>query len=327
MTLLVLAREELARLLTIDDHIAAAETAFRLLGEGKADLPPPLHIGADGGAFHAKGGALPLARRYVAIKVNGNFPGNPERFGLPTIQGAILLLDGERGSPLALMDSVGMTAARTAAATALAARHLARPNSATVTICGCGAQAHDQLAYLARILPLTRAHVWDLDEDRAEQFAGRMAADLGMAVSPAGDLGVAARESDVIVTCTTARDPFLRLEHVAPGTFVAAVGADNPDKQELGPALLANARLFTDLTAQCEHMGELHHAIRTGAVGTTHVAGELAELVCGRKAGRQSEDEIIIFDSTGIAVQDVAAAAIAYERALENGSGTAVALG
>ena len=116
MMVRVLGRRALAELLTVGDHLEAAESAFRLLGSGGATLPPPLHIEAIDGGFHAKGGALALGRHYAAVKVNGNFPANPERHGLPTVQGALLLFDGERGQPLALMDSIELTIARTAAA-------------------------------------------------------------------------------------------------------------------------------------------------------------------------------------------------------------------
>ena len=322
----LLTRGDVGRLLTIEDHLRAAETAFRSLGEGKAELPAPLHLAGIDGGFHAKAAALALERPYAAIKVNGNFPGNPARFGLPTIQGAILLFDAEKGSPLALLDSIEITLARTAAATALAARHLARGEARVATICGCGAQASAQLEYVAAILPLDKVHAWDQAPERARDFAEQAAHRFGLNVTPAGELRRATLESDVIVTCTTAREPFLGLRHLAAGTFVAAVGADHPEKQELEPELLAGALVYADSIDQCAVMGELHHAIREEWMSRDEVAGELAELVSGRKDGRTKAAEIIVFDSTGLAVQDVAASAMAYERAVETGVGLEVEL-
>jgi alanine dehydrogenase len=317
----LLTRGDISRLLTIEDHLRAAETAFRLLGEGKAELPAPLHLAGIGGGFHAKAAALALERPYAAVKINGNFPGNPARFGLPTIQGAILLFDAEKGSPLAVLDSIEITLARTAAATALAARHLARPESRVATICGCGAQAGAQLEHVASIMPLETVYAWDASPERARDFAERATRALGIEVVPAGELREATLQSDIIVTCTTAREPFLGLGDVAAGTFIAAVGADHPEKQEIEPELLAGALVYADSIEQCAVMGELHHAIAAEWLSRDEIGGELADLVTGRKIGRNNAAEIILFDSVGLAVQDVAAAAMAYERAVEGGAG------
>jgi ornithine cyclodeaminase/alanine dehydrogenase-like protein (mu-crystallin family) len=314
---LVLARRDIAELMAPSDWLGAVEAGFRAAAEGKAEAPPPMHLAGDGGGFHAKGASLTLGgRRYAALKLNGNFPGNEARFGLPTIQGAILLCDGGNGTLLAILDSIEVTLRRTAAATALAARHLARPDSATLLVCGCGAQGAAQAEALEAVLPLRRRLAWDRDAERA--------AALG---EPVEDLAAAARKADVIVTCTTAHAAFLGPDHVGPGTFVAAVGADAPDKSEIAPALLAKALLVTDVTDQCAAMGDLRHALAAGAVRREDVHAELAELVSGAKPGRTDDAQITLFDSTGTALQDVAAAAMIYARAVERGSGAGIELG
>ncbi len=302
---LLLTRGDIASLMAPDDWLGAAETAFRAAAEGRAHAPPPMHLPGDGGAFHAKGAGLRLDRLYVALKLNGNFPDNPGRHGLPTIQGAILLCDGASGSLLAILDSIEITLRRTAAATALAARHLARPDAATILICGCGAQGAAQLEALRRVLPLTRCLAWDRDPAKARAFPGE----------PVDDLAGAARRSDVIVACTSAREPWLEADFVRPGTFVAAVGADSPDKNELYPVLMAKALVVTDLTDQCAAMGDLRHALLAGAMRREDVHAELADLVSGARPGRTDAGQITLFDSTGTALQDVAAAALIYERA------------
>ena len=312
---LILSRGHVRALMDPVAWLEAVEQGFAAAGDQKAHSPPPMAIEGSGGTFHAKGASLQLDRPYVALKLNGNFPGNPERLGLPTIQGAILLCDGENGSLLAVMDSIEVTLRRTAAATALAAKFLARPQSRSILICGCGEQGAAQLAALRQALPLTSGFAWDRDSGKAEAFATQ-AAGAGIAMAAVTDLTEAARASDVIVTCTTARLPFLDASMVSPGTFVAAVGADSPDKNEVRPELMAKALVVADVLDQCVEFGDLRHAIHAGAMSRDDVHAELAELVGGRKPGRTGEDQIIIFDSTGTAVQDVASAAMIYRRAL-----------
>jgi ornithine cyclodeaminase/alanine dehydrogenase-like protein (mu-crystallin family) len=154
-----------------------------------------------------------------------------------------------------------------------------------------------------------------------------MGKELGLDVRGAPSLEDAVRGSEVCVTCTPSRHAFLMKDHVAPGTFVAAVGADHPDKQELDPQLLSSATVVVDVLDQCASSGDLHHALDAGAMRREDVHAELAEVVVGRRRGRRSRDEITVFDSTGTALEDVAAAIAVYERALTAGVGLAVALG
>jgi len=317
---LVLTRTEIAALMRPADWLAAAETAFRAAGEGRAEAPPPLAIHGARGTFHAKGAGLRGERAYVALKLNANFPDNPEKLGLPTIQGAILLCDGENGAVLAIMDSIEVTLRRTAAATALAARYLARPESAAILICGCGAQGAAQLEALRDVLPLAHCFAWDRDPGRASAFARTAGAQVS------DDLAGAALASDIIVTCTTSRQPFLDRSMVRAGTFIAAVGADSPEKSEIEPALMAKAKVVADVLDQCVAMGDLHHAIAAGCMTREAVHAELAGLVCGARPGRTSPDEITLFDSTGTGLQDVAAAAMIHERAAGDGDWPSVAL-
>jgi alanine dehydrogenase len=323
MTLL-LRHSDVVRLLPLPDCIEAVEEAFRLAGIGRAGQPGILGMPATGGGFHLKAATLPLRRTYFAAKLNANFPENPRRFGAPTIQGLVLLADGVRGDPLAVMDSMAITALRTGAATAVAARYLARRDSSVATICGCGTQGKIQLRSLCAVLPLHKAYAWDADADCARSFARMLANELGLRIEPIEDLAAAIARSDVCVTCTPSRKPFLCNADVRPGTFVAAVGADSADKQELEPALLARSTLVVDVLEQCATIGELHHALQAGLMTPQDVHAELGEVVAGRKRGRATEEEIVVFDSTGAALQDVAAAALVYERAVAEGIGTSM---
>ena len=321
---LLLTRAEIAGLMTPADYLTAVETGFRLSKQGRAPAPAPLHIPGVAGGFHAKGAALMGSRGLVALKFNANFPGNPGR-GLPTIQGVVLLCDAEDGRVLAIMDSIEITLRRTAAATALAARHLARPDASVLTVCGCGDQARAQAVALAATLPITQGLAWDIDADRAVAFAAEMSRALGLPFAATATLGDATLAADVIVTCTTARTPFLTAADVSSGTFVAAVGADSPDKNEIAPALMAGAKVVVDVLEQCLAMGDLRHAV-VAAMTPANVHADLGEVVTGVRPGRECRDEIVVFDSTGTAIQDVASAAAVYERALAEGVGREIML-
>jgi alanine dehydrogenase len=322
----ILSRRQVFELLSLHDCIAAVEEAFRRHAEGRTLGPGVLGVPAVRGGFHIKAAGLLGPRSYFAAKTNANFPENPARFGLPTIRGTVVLADAETGEPLAMMDSASVTALRTGAATAVAAKHLARTGSRAATVVGCGVQGEIQLAAIAAVLPLERAWVLDTDLARAEGLATRARVNLGLRVSIATDLRAALRGSDVCVTCTPSRRPLVFRSDVAAGTFVAAVGADSQGKQELEPTLLASSTLVVDILTQCAEIGELQHALAAGLMTQADVHAELADVLTGRRPGRTRDDEITIFDSSGTALQDVAAAIAVYEQALARGHGTEVSL-
>jgi alanine dehydrogenase len=320
-TLIFLTSLNVKTLLSLEECIGAVENAFRLQGEKKAVAPGVLGVHANGGGFHIKAGVLELGRSYFAAKVNGNFPENYVRFGLPTIQGIIVLCDATNGSPLAIMDSREITSLRTAAATAVAAKYLARKDSRVATVCGCGIQGRIQLKALAAVCQLKKVFAYDNDRERSMRFADELTKSLDIPVTVVSDLSSAVRQSDICVTCTPSRTPLLFSEDIAPGTFIAAVGADNPQKQELDSGVLAKSKVVCDIVDQCSVMGDLHHAMDAGVITKADVHAELGDIVSGVECGRESEDEIVIFDSTGMALQDVAAAACLYEKANQQGAG------
>lgn len=324
---LLLRRSDIAALLGVEECIAAVEQAFMLYAQGKTTPPGILGIHTPGGGFHIKAGLLDLGRTYFAAKTNANFPQNMQRFGLPLIQGIIVLCDGENGYPLALMDSMEITIIRTGAATGVAAKYLARPDAHVATICGCGNQGRISLKALAEVRPLTRAYAYDIDEKQAGRFATELSQELGIEIRAVNDLAPAVADSDICVTCTPSKAPFLKREYVSPGTFIAAVGADSEEKQELEPGLLGSSKVVVDMLEQCAMIGELHHALEHGLVTKSDVHAELGEVITGKKAARTSPEEVIIFDSTGTALQDVAAAVIVYEKAIRSGRGVVVNLG
>jgi alanine dehydrogenase len=323
---LLLTRSDVVELLDMPGCIEAVEKAFRLHAEGKAAPPGILGMHVEGGGFHIKAATLPGARSYFAAKTNANFPGNPKAHDLPTIQGAILLFDAANGRPLAVMDSAEVTALRTGATTAVAAKYLAKTSSATLTLVGCGAQAGAQLRAVSAVRGLRRVFVSDIDPGRASRFAEQYRDVLYLDVEAVNDLPGAISASDICVTCTPSRQFIVKRDWVPRGCLVAGVGADNEHKQEIDPALFRSARVVVDSLEQCATIGDLHHAISNGACTRKDVHAELGEIVAGRKSGRQDETETILFDSTGVALGDVASAARLYERAIELGRGGAIRL-
>jgi alanine dehydrogenase len=312
---LLLGRRDIAALMSPNDYLAAVDAGFRGYTTGDAHAPLPMHVPATDGVFHAKGARLVLDRPYVAVKLNGNFPGNPLRTGLPTIQGVVVLCDGTNGSVLAVMDSIEITLRRTAAATALAARYLANADAECIAVCGCGEQGRAQLTALAQVISVRRAFAWDVDHAKARTFARDMSEALELEVVATSELTAATRAGHIIVTATPARVPFLTRNMIPAGAFIAAVGADSAEKNELAPDVLASAKIVVDLLGQAATMGDLHHAIDAGAMTTSDVHAELADVIIGRKPGRTAADEVIVFDSTGTAIQDVASAVWIYKRA------------
>lgn len=281
--------DDVRRLLTIDDCIDAVERAFRERGS-IASLS--LHV--EGGAFHVKAA---VAGRYFAAKANGNFFDNPSR-GLPRIQGVIVLADATDGRPLAILDSIAITILRTGAATAVAAKHLARADARTLFVAGCGNQGRVSIDAIRRVRDIERVFVYDVDAARAAQLADEVGGEVADRY---------ANDADIVVTCTPSRTAFVHGARA--GQFIAAVGADSNEKQEIAPALLASSAVIVDDLEQCRAFGDLHHA------PDVIPRASLAEVLRGEKRGRVSDDEVVIFDSTGTALQDVAAAAIVFERA------------
>jgi alanine dehydrogenase len=325
---LILTRRDVRRLMSMEECIEAVEDAFRQHAFGQSIPPGVLGSRVPGGGFHVKTAGLDSDDQPLfAAKVNANFPGNPRRFALPTIQGVIVLFDATDGRPLAVLDSIEITSVRTAAASAVAARHLAGEDAATVTVCGCGEQGRSQLRALTRVRSIRHVLAYDTDAATATSYARELSSELAVDIAPVRELGEETRRSDIWVTCTPSRRWFVGRDHIAPGALVLAVGADNEDKQEIEPALLAGSTVVVDVLEQCASIGDLHHALHAGVMRREDVHAELADVVAGRRPGRRRADEVIVFDSTGTALQDVAAARLVYRRALAARAGARVDFG
>jgi alanine dehydrogenase len=312
--IVLLSGHDLRRLLTPKRVIEALREAYAALADNRGDQGRSVGFTIEGGSIHVKSGLLPGSHLAFASKVNVNLPDNWKLRQLPTIQGVVVVSDAKDGRPLAIMESITLTGIRTAATAALAAGYGARKYSKRTAIIGCGAQAKYQLEAIKAVFPLQTVRVFDIDGGRAEAFA-RANSTATCSATPAPSVREAVRDVDICITCTSSKSPVLTDDLDLRGCFVAAIGADNPEKQEIAPALMRRARILVDDIEACASGGDLNHALRARAISKDRVHSDLAELASGRKQGRMTEDELVIFDSSGSGVQDVAAAWIAYREA------------
>lgn len=322
----ILGREVLEALLRPEDVIAAVEQAFREHAAGRvAALPRAVLPMERHGLFLTMVSALPrlgaLGTKLVSV-VDRN-----RARGLPTIHASYLLTDPATGAPLALLEAGFLTAIRTGATSALAARHLARPDSRVVACFGAGVQARFQLRCLRAVLPLTEARVVGRDPERAAAFGASMRAELGIRVTVSTDRKAAVTGADVITCATTSARPVFSGRDLAPGCHVDAVGSFRPATRELDTITIRKARVVVDTREGAwEEAGDLLIPLRAGAITRRQVRAELADLVAGTGQGRTSPEEITVFKSVGYAPEDAVTARLAYDRAVAAGLGVEVQL-
>jgi ornithine cyclodeaminase/alanine dehydrogenase len=325
---LVLTRADLERVLSPVDLVEAMAGAFRRYAGGRCAVPPRgvTPVGDDGilltmPAAFSDGAARGLGAKQVSV-----FPGNRSR-GHPTLYASYTLMDGSTGQPLALLEGTFLTGMRTGATSALAARLLARPDARRVACFGAGVQARFQLLCLAALRPLERVVVVGRTVERARAFAGAMREALGVPVDTSDDGRRAARDAELIVCATTSPTPVVFGADLTPGVHVDAVGAFRPTERELDTDAIRRARLVVDTYAGAlEEAGDVLIPMREGAIERTHVVAELAEVVTGQRPGRTSPEDITVFKSVGFALEDLAAAQLAHDRARAHGIGKEVHL-
>jgi alanine dehydrogenase len=318
--IILLSGRELVGLLDPFAAMNALREAYQKLADHPEDQGRSLGFAIDGGSIHVKAGLMPGSHAAFAAKVNVNLPGNWQTHHLPTIQGLVVLADTTNGRPLAVMESSTLTAIRTAATAALAATYGARPNARITAVIGCGVQARHQLTAFHAAFPIEEVRAYDLDPTKAEGFA-RMAERAGVACRAVAGPCDAIDGADICITCTTATTPVLTADMTLSGCFIAAVGADNPAKREIHPTLFRRARVLVDDLQACASGGDLFHALKAGSIQRKEVHADLADLASGRKTGREAPEELVIFDSTGSGVQDIAVAWAMYCAARDSGRG------
>ena len=324
--MLILRREDLAALLSPGDVIAAVERAFRECAAGRvAALPRAGLPMGRGGVFLSMISALP-ALGALGTKLATVVEGNRRR-GLPTIQATYLLTDLQTGTPLALMEAAFLTAIRTGATSAVAARYMARPDSRVIACFGAGVQARDQLLCPREVLTLAKVRVVGRDPARAAEFVRQMRSVLGIPVELTTDRRTAVRGADVITCATTSPRPVFSGRDLGPGAHVDAVGNFRPATREVDTVTVQKSRVVVDTyDGAWEEAGDVLVPIKAGAITRRHVRVELAQVVTGSRPGRTSPREITLFKSVGFAPEDAVTARLAYDRALEAGRGIRVVL-
>ena len=321
----ILTETELRGLIVLDlDAIACVENAFRTLAGGDVVMPPIMRLD-----IHDANGEVDVKTAYVpgldsfAIKISPGFFDNP-KLGLASVNGLMVLFSAKTGLVEALLlDNGYLTDVRTAAAGAVAARHLAREEARIAAIIGSGVQARLQLKALTLVRPIESARIWGRNPEAAATAAAQLSDDLGLSVSPAGTVEAAMAGADIVVTTTSSSAPLVQAEWLEPGQHVTAMGSDAEHKNELEPAATARADLYVaDSLSQTRRLGELHHAINAGLISADAPEIELGQVIAGAP-GRLSADQITICDLTGTGVQDTAIATLTRQRAAALDVGTA----
>jgi len=322
----ILSEAELRRLVPLDAAaVSVVENAFRALASGAVVMPPILRldIAAANGEVDVKTAYVPGFASF-AIKVSPGFFDNP-KIGLPSLNGLMILLSAKTGLLEAiLLDNGYLTNVRTAAAGAVAAKHLSRADSTTAAILGAGVQARLQLQALTLVRPIRDARIWTKPADAAQAVAAasEMTERLGIPVRATADAAGAVSGADIVVTTTPASEPIVQRQWLQPGQHLTAMGSDAEHKNEIDPALVAAAdRYVPDRLSQTRVLGELHHAIAAGLVGADTTFPELGDIIAGKAPGRTSDDLLTLCDLTGTGVQDTAIATLAFERAVAAGAG------
>ncbi|MGJ8647493.1 MAG: ectoine utilization protein EutC [Marinomonas colpomeniae] len=304
--------------------IDCIESAFTALAEGSVVMPPILSM-----AIEDSNGEIDVKTAYVpginsfAVKMSPGFFNNPSR-GLPSTSGLMVLFSAETGVLEALLlDNGYLTDIRTAAAGAVAARHLSQENASKACILGAGAQAALQLKALCLVRPIKQATVWARDSNKAERLAKSLSAELNITVTATQNIQTAVTEADIIVTTTPSSTPLVMASWLRSGQHITAMGSDQGHKNELQPECLTQATLYVpDRQSQTQKLGELHHALNNKLIDSSVCFPELGDIVSGRAQGRRSKDDITLCDLTGTGVQDTAIATLALQRAESRGTGT-----
>ena len=316
---LMLTKEQIQSVLTMEDTIKVVEEGFKAFNSGKMIIPFPvgLQIQENRGEVHIKPGYLKGSDTYC-IKIASGFYNNP-KIGLPSSGGMMLLFDAKTGVPRGLLVDRGfITDMRTAGAGALAARCLAKKSIATAAVIGTGTQARLQIEALSKVRGFRVLKVWGRTPANVKRYVQDMRKKLTAEIVPVDSRKEAVENSEVLVTATPSTSPLVKTEWVGKGMHITAMGADSPEKQELETGVLGVAdKIVVDSVEQCVRLGEVHHTVEDGTISVDDIHAELGEILLGQKRGREREEEITVCDLTGIAAQDVVTSQLVYERALK----------
>lgn len=326
---LLLSRKDVASVLTMQDCLASVEIAFGRLAGGEAIMPQraAIRVEKHHGLFLGMPAYIGGDMDALGLKVVTVYPDNPKKYDKPTIYGTLLLLDPATGECIAIMDAGYLTAVRTGAASGIATRYLARRDSKRCVVFGAGVQAKKQIEAVHLVRPLESVLVIDINPEARDGFAKEMGEELGIEVTATEDVEGAVRGADIIVTASSSPDPVFDGNWLRPGTHINNIGSHSPAARELDTVTVKRSRFVADLKeANLAEAGDILIPIREGAVTEDHIYADLGELVIGTKPGRENDEEITLFKSCGLAIQDISAAVAVYAAAKEKGVGTEVDL-
>ena len=319
---IILNQSEIKELIQMDKVIDAVETAYCEHAQSKVQMPAKEYL-----FFQKYNGDLRIMPCYLpnmgeaGVKCVNVHPDNPHVHDLPTVMAMIELVDPATGFPLAIMDGTWITNMRTGAAGGVATKYLARKDSKTLGIVGAGKQAYTQLMAINEVMDIEEVIVYCRTCSSREDFAKRVSEIYGIPVRAVDTPKKAVENMDVVVTVTPVNHPVIKTEWISPGTHINAMGADAPGKQEIESSALLKAKIFIDCWEQASHSGEINVPVSEGLIQQEDISGKLGDVIIGKNPGRTSDDEITIFDSTGLAVQDITTAWTVYEKARDHNLG------
>ncbi len=319
-SILWLNKTEVESLLDMKGTLKVVEEAFRQHGLKKVQMPPKLYL-----FFKKHNGDLRTMPAYLeeqditGVKIVNVHPDNPKK-GFPTVMALVILNSTETGAPVAIMDGTYLTDMRTGAAGGVAVKYLARKNSKIVGFVGAGNQAKTQLLGINEVINIEEVKATSTSEKSTLAFKDEMEKRIGCSITPKKSIREVC-DCDILVTTTPSRAPIVMNEWIAEGTHINAIGADAPGKEELDPDILKRARIVVDDIPQASHSGEVNVPLSKKLIIEKDICCEIGEVVAGRKKGRTKDSDITVFDSTGLAIQDVATADMVYRKALKANMG------
>lgn len=324
MKTLLIKKEEAAKLIDIKDVIGAVEEGYKAFNSGKVIQPEYMGINIPGttGEIDFKAGYC-AQNETVSLKASsGGFNDNPVKYGVPSGMGTVLVFDSKTCALKCVMDGSLITGYRTGAAGAISIKYLARKNSTEVASIGTGNQARMQLRAAVNVIDIKKIHAWDSIEENAVKFKNDIEKELNIPVVIENSKKEAVEKADIIISTTRGKGSLIEASWIKSGTHIVAVGADQKGKQEYEPEIFKNAKIVCDSISQCVEKGETQHPVAKGIILKNDIYAEIGEILNGTKKGRENDEEITIFDTTGMAVQDNVMADMIYKKAVENKMGT-----
>lgn len=324
MQTLLLSKAQVASLISMAEVIGAVEEAYKAFSSGQVVQPDyiGIHLPAPRGEIDFKAGYC-KSNEIISMKASsGGFVDNPTAHGVPNGMGSVLLFDATSCALMCMMDGSLLTGLRTGASGAVSVKALARKNARKVTCIGTGNQARMQLRAISLVMQIEEIHAWSRTPQSCARFKADIESELAIPVSIAESKQAAVEQADILITTTRGKGPLVEASWVRPGTHIVAIGTDMRGKQEFEAEIFGHAKIVNDSISQCTDKGETWHPLNARIIGLEDIHGELGEILLGTKIGRENDEEITIFDSTGMAIQDNTTAEKIYRNALENSVGT-----